>query len=313
MSPKGLWHMEEALRSLLIGLSTSGTMNRWAKKYGLRFGARRFVAGDTIEDAISVVRELAGRGIATTLDHLGEFVSDEEEARASAQVCVETIRGIRAAEADSTLSVKLTQLGLDIRRDLCLENMKMILEAAKEHRVGVNIDMEDYARCQVTLDMYRELRKDYPFLQTVIQAYLYRSGDDVASLAHEGAGIRIVKGAYKEDESVAYPLKSDVDANYVKLLETHLLSEGLTSIATHDERIIEHAKAFIKRHNIPSHAYEFQMLYGIRLDLQQEMVAQGYPLRIYVPYGDDWYGYFMRRLAERPANVAFVLRGVVSA
>ncbi len=304
-------NVEEALRSLLIGLSTSGAMNRWAKKYGLRFGASRFVAGESIDAAISVIRELASKGIAATLDHLGEFVSDEAEARESAKVCVDTIHAIRDAGSDATLSVKLTQLGLDIRRDLCMENMQMILEAAKDANVGVNIDMEDFARCQETLDIYRSLRRDFPFLQTVIQAYLYRSFDDVSALAAEGASIRIVKGAYKEPPEVAYPAKSDVDANYIKLLETHLLSPGLTSIATHDERIIDHAKAFIRRHAVPKSAYEFQMLYGIRTDLQQAIVDEGYPLRVYVPYGDDWYGYFMRRLAERPANVAFVLKGIV--
>ncbi|GMA62300.1 proline dehydrogenase [Alicyclobacillus fastidiosus] len=303
--------MEEALRSFFLQLAQNKAMNSWAKRYGLRFGANRFVAGETIEAAIETVRQLNRSGIAVTLDHLGEFVADESEARASADYCVKTLDAIHAAGADSSLSLKLTQIGLDISKDLCLENMRMILNRASSHDLWVNIDMEDFARCQVTLDIFRELAASYEKVQTVIQSYLYRSLADVEALTEMGASIRLVKGAYKEPESVAYPDKKDVDASYLKMLDVHLPSSGLTSIATHDENIINYAKRAIAEKNIGKHQYEFQMLYGIRTDLQQSLAKEGYSVRIYVPYGDDWYGYFMRRLAERPANVQFVLKGVL--
>ncbi|MFB5190380.1 proline dehydrogenase [Alicyclobacillus fastidiosus] len=303
--------MEEALRSFFLQLAQNKAMNSWAKRYGLRFGANRFVAGETIEAAIETVRQLNQSGIAVTLDHLGEFVADEAEARASADYCVKTLDAIHAAGADSSLSLKLTQIGLDISKDLCLENMRMILNRASSHDLWVNIDMEDFARCQVTLDIFRELAASYQKVQTVIQSYLYRSLEDVETLTEMGASIRLVKGAYKEPESVAYPDKKDVDANYLKMLDVHLPSPGLTSIATHDEQIIDYAKQAIQAKNIGKHQYEFQMLYGIRTDLQQSLAKEGYSVRVYVPYGDDWYGYFMRRLAERPANVQFVLKGVL--
>lgn len=302
--------MEEALRSFFLQLAKNKSMNGWARRYGLRFGANRFVAGETIEDAIDTVKSLNQSGMAVTLDHLGEFVADESEAKASADFCVKTLDAIHEASAESSLSLKLTQIGLDISKDLCIENMRKILETAKAHDLWVNIDMEDFERCEVTLDIFRSLAESYEKLQTVIQAYLYRSVDDVKQLADAGVSIRLVKGAYKEPESVAYPDKADVDANYLKMLDIHLPSPGLTSIATHDEQIVDYAKKFIDKQGISKDKYEFQMLYGIRNNLQQQLVDEGYPVRIYVPYGDDWYGYFMRRLAERPANVSFVLRGV---
>lgn len=304
--------MEEALRSFFLQLAKNKSMNSWAKRYGLKFGANRFVAGETIESAIEAVQAFQSSGMSVTLDHLGEFVADEHDARASADYCVKTLEAIHAASVDASLSLKMTQIGLDISQDLCLDNMRMILDFAAERNLWVNIDMEDFGHCQITLDVFRQLCNQYQKVQTVIQSYLYRSLDDVKELAEAGASIRIVKGAYKEPESVAFPDKADVDANYIKMMEIHLPTPGLTSIATHDERIIDHAKAFIKEHDIPSDRYEFQMLYGIRNNLQESMTKEGYPVRIYVPYGDDWYGYFMRRLAERPANVSFVLRGMLN-
>jgi proline dehydrogenase len=301
--------MEQWMRSVLLSLAKNRAANRWAKRYGLRLGARRFVAGETIDEAIRAVAQLNRQGMAATLDHLGEFVSDEREARQAADACVTALTAIHQAQVDSTLSVKLTQLGLDIDRELCLENMRRILGHARDLGIRVTIDMEDHPRCQATLDLFDILRAEYDNVGTVIQAYLYRSLDDVLRLAADGVHLRIVKGAYKEPPEVAYPEKADVDANYIKLMEAQLLSPGFTAVATHDERIIEHAKRFIAEHGIAHDRYEFQMLYGIRTQLQQQLVREGYPLRLYVPYGNDWYGYFMRRLAERPANVWFVLRG----
>ncbi|MCL6452218.1 MAG: proline dehydrogenase [Alicyclobacillus sp.] len=301
---------EQWMRSALLSLAKNRAANRWAQRYGLRLGAQRFVAGETMESAIACVRDLNRQGLRVTLDHLGEFVADAAEANRLADDCIAALQAIHEAKADASLSVKLTQLGMDIRLDVCMDNMRRILDVAKACNLSVNIDMEDYPRCQQTLDIYRTLRKDYPLLSTVIQAYLYRSLDDVLQLSQEGAALRIVKGAYKEPPEVAFPDKADVDANYLKLVEAQLLGNGYTMIATHDEAIIAHVKSFIASHQIPKDKYEFQMLYGIRSNLQQQLVREGYPVRVYVPYGTDWYGYFMRRLAERPANVGFVLRGM---
>ncbi|WDL98043.1 proline dehydrogenase [Alicyclobacillus sp. ALC3] len=303
--------MEQMMRSVLLSLAKNKSANRLAKRYGLHLGAQRFVAGETIDSAIATVRQLNSDGITATLDHLGEFVSDEREAAESTDFCVRTLDAIAAAGVRATLSVKMTQMGLDIRRDLCTHNMRRILSTAKDFGLRVNIDMEDFSRCQVTLNMFDQLRKDYDNVDTVLQAYLYRSFDDAVRLSREGAHIRVVKGAYKEPPSVAYPDKAEVDANYVKMVESLLLGSGFVAVATHDEQIIEHCKLFIGKHQLSSDKYEFQMLYGIRTDLQHRLVQEGYPLRIYVPYGNDWYGYFMRRLAERPANVGFVLRGMM--
>lgn len=302
--------MEELMRSLLLSMAKSRTANEWAKKYGLRLGAQKFVAGESIESAIQTVRQLNQQGLTATLDHLGEFVADEREANDAADYCIRTLEAIHEAGVQASLSLKLTQVGLDIHRDLCMSNLRRILDCAKERGILVNIDMEDFSHCQVTIDIFDELRRDYDNVQSVIQAYLYRSLEDVVRLGQEGAMLRIVKGAYKEPASVAYPDKRDVDANYIKLIEAQLLSRGFTAIATHDERIIAHAKEFIAKHGIPKDKYEFQMLYGIRTNLQLQLAQEGYPMRVYVPYGNDWYGYFMRRLAERPANVSFVLRGM---
>ncbi|MDQ0189034.1 proline dehydrogenase [Alicyclobacillus cycloheptanicus] len=303
--------MEAAMRSFFLHLAQNRTLSNLAKRYGLRYGAQRFVAGETIDSAIETVRKMNQSGMAVTLDHLGEFVEDERDARASADFCLRTLEAIHNSGVNASLSVKMTQLGLDIREDLCKAHMVEILDYAARHDIWVNIDMEDFSHCQITLDLFREFAASYDKVQTVIQAYLYRSEKDVEELAQMGANIRIVKGAYKEPPTVAYPEKSDVDANYKRLLDIHLPSPGLTSIATHDEQMIDHAKQVIQQHGLSEGQYEFQMLYGIRTDLQEKLVREGYPVRIYVPYGDDWYGYFMRRLAERPANVGFVLRGIL--
>lgn len=302
--------MESLLRSLFLSLAKNQSFNQLAKRYGLRMGAQRFVAGQTIEQAIDTIRTLNREGMAATLDHLGEFVGSEREAMEAAEFNVKTLEAIHRAGVHSSLSVKLTQMGLDINRELCLSNMRRILDKATGYGLLVTIDMENYSHCQVTLDIFHELKKQYDNVGTVIQAYLRTSLEDVIRLGNAGAHLRIVKGAYKESPEVAYADKSEVDSNYVKLMDAQLLSAGFTAIATHDERIIETAKTFIQKHQIPREKYEFQMLYGIRSNLQTALVAQGYPVRVYVPYGDDWYGYFMRRLAERPANVSFVLRGM---
>lgn len=303
--------MEEWLRARLLSVSKNKLANRFAKRYGFRFGASRFVAGETIDDAIAQIRLLNAAGLRATLDHLGEFVVDRNEARAAADHCLQTLDAIAETGVDSHLSLKLTQLGLDIDRDMCLFHLRAILGRAKRYGNFVRIDMEDFSRCQSTLDILDILRAEFTNVGTVIQAYLYRAADDVAALAQKGIPLRIVKGAYKESPDVAFPLKSDVDGNYKKLVQISIEAGNYTAIATHDEAIIQWARDYVERRGVGKERYEFQMLYGIRTALQHELAAAGYTVRVYVPFGTDWFGYFMRRLAERPANVGFVLMHVL--
>lgn len=303
--------MEVLMRNMFQALGKNRSANQWAKKYGLKFGASRFVAGESIEKAINVVRELNKVGRVATLDHLGEFVFTQEEANESASMCIRTLDAIAKAGVNSNLSLKMTSLGLDISKELCMANMRRILDRAKMHGNFVRIDMEDYAHCQITLDIYRELRKDYNNVGLVIQAYLYRTEQDIAELNLDQANLRLVKGAYKESPEVAFPEKQDVDENYKKIIKMHLLNGNYTAVASHDESMIEYTKSVVREHNIPNEQFEFQMLYGICVDLQKRLVEEGYKVRVYVPYGVDWFGYFMRRLAERPANVWFVLKNLL--
>ncbi|NRF91723.1 proline dehydrogenase [Paenibacillus frigoriresistens] len=302
--------MELIMKNMFQSLGKSRTANRLAKKYGLRFGAARFVAGETIQQSIEAVRGLNQDGRVATLDHLGEFVFSEEEALESAAMCIQTLDAIASSGVKSNLSLKMTSLGLDISRELCVNNMKRILDCARQHGNFVRIDMEDYAHCQISLDIYRELRQEYDNVGIVIQAYLFRTMQDIDDLHALGANLRLVKGAYKESPQVAFPEKSAVDENYKKIIQKHLLNGHYTAIASHDEAIIHFTKEFVRSNLISIEQFEFQMLYGICEDLQKQLVKEGYRVRVYVPYGVDWFGYFMRRLAERPANVWFVLKNM---
>ncbi|QQE79074.1 proline dehydrogenase family protein [Alicyclobacillus sp. SO9] len=305
--------MEQALRNMLLFMAKNRTANNLAKKYGLRFGAHRFVAGMSIPDAMSFTKSLNKDGLAVTLDHLGESVFTKEEAAESTNYCLRTLDTIKDEGVNSRLSVKLTQLGLDIDKEFCLDNVRQIAAKAHSYNNFVRIDMEDYDHNEVTLDIFNKVHAEFPeSIGLVIQSYLYKSEADVKTLGQHGVSLRMVKGAYKEPASVAFPEKKDVDDNLVKLMQNHLLSGCFTAMATHDEAIIETMKQFIAQHSIPKEQYEFQMLYGIRTQLQLQLVQQGYPVRVYVPFGNDWYAYFMRRLAERPANVGFVLRSMVN-
>ncbi|QTN00232.1 proline dehydrogenase [Sediminibacillus dalangtanensis] len=302
--------MEQILRNFFLFLSKNKFFTKLAKKYGLRFGAGRFVAGESVENAAKVIKQLNQKGMVVTVDHLGEFIDSEQEARQAADECVEMIEKIAEHHLDSQLSLKMTSMGLDISEALVMENMRKILAAGKQHGVFVTIDMEDYERCQKTIDIFKELKEEYENIGTVIQAYLYRTVGDIEELNAYHPNLRLVKGAYKESPKVAFPDKQDVDENYKKIIKMHLLNGNYTAIATHDDEIIAYTKQLEKEHEIPRDQFEFQMLYGIRVERQEELTAEGYKMRVYVPYGTDWYGYFMRRLAERPANVAFVLKGV---
>ncbi|RSK28474.1 proline dehydrogenase [Bacillus sp. HMF5848] len=302
--------MEQVMRDFFLFLSKNKSMTRVAKQYGLRFGAGRFVAGETIEKAVKVIKDLNDRNLKVTIDYLGEFVDNEEEANYMADNSIEAIRAIGREKLDSQLSLKMTSMGLDISDDVVMKNMRRILKAAKENNVFVTIDMEDFARCQKTLDIFKTLKSEYDNVGTVLQAYLYRVADDIEDLKDYKPNLRLVKGAYKEPANVAFPLKKDVDDNFKKIIKMHLLNGNYTAIATHDDAIIDYTIDFVKENNIPNNLFEFQMLYGIRVERQEELSKAGYTMRVYVPYGTDWYGYFMRRLAERPANVAFIAKSM---
>ncbi|MCM3218118.1 proline dehydrogenase [Niallia taxi] len=300
--------MEVLMRNMFQSLAKNQPANKLAKRYGLRLGAARFVAGESINMAIDAVKKLNKEGKVVTLDHLGEFISTEAEAVESAAMCIQTLDAIAEAKAESNLSLKMTSLGLDINRELCMKNMRNILDRAKSYGNFVRIDMEDYGHCQESINIYKELRQEYDNVGIVLQAYLYRTEADIADLNDLHANLRLVKGAYKESPSVAFPEKKDVDENFKKIIKQHLLNGNYAAVATHDEAMVEYAKSVVEEYGIHKDQFEFQMLYGICEDLQDRLVKEGYKVRIYVPYGIDWFGYFMRRLAERPANVWFIVK-----
>ncbi|HKZ84880.1 MAG TPA: proline dehydrogenase family protein [Anaerolineae bacterium] len=280
-----------------------------------RRAARRFVAGETIDDAIAVIRALNAGGILATVDHLGENVETKADARRATEDYRAILDRIGKEGVKSHASIKLTQLGLDIGADFCRENVACILRKAKEIGTFIRIDMESSDYTGRTLDVHRRLRREYENVGVAIQSYLYRSKDDVAALCQEGANVRLCKGAYQEPPDKAFPHKADVDASYVALARMLLSDEARAqgayiAIATHDPKMIEAAKSYIAEHRVPRDRFEFQMLYGIRRDLLQQLVQQGFTARVYVPYGSEWYPYLMRRLGERPANVWFVLRSL---
>lgn len=303
--------MEKLLRNSFMYLSKNKMLTKLAKKYGLRFGASRFVAGDTIERATKVIKDLNKQGLVVTLDFLGEFIEDEQEAYEMATNSIKAIEAIGNNDLQSQLSLKLTSMGLDISDEVVMKNMRRIMTVAKQQNVFVTIDMEDYSRCQRTIDIFKELKKEFNNIGTVLQAYLYRTVKDIEKLNEFSPNLRLVKGAYKESPKVAFPEKKDVDENYKKIIKMHLLNGNFTAVATHDDAMIDYTKKLVKERHIPKDQFEFQMLYGIRPEKQLELIKEGYSMRVYVPYGTDWYGYFMRRLAERPANVAFVLKGIM--
>lgn len=272
---------------------------------------QRFVAGEEIRDAVAAIRQLNSKAITATFDHLGESISKEEATREEVREYQRLIEAIKQHSLNSNVSVKLTQLGLDIDSEICYENTRAIVAAAASENNFVRIDMEDSTKTDATLEIFRRLRAEFENVGIVVQSYLYRTEKDIEALLKIGARIRLCKGAYKEPESVAFANKADVDKNYVKLMQMLLPSGIYHGIATHDPNMIEATKQFAKETGITSDRYEFQMLYGVRRDLQESLVKEGYRMRVYVPYGKFWYPYFMRRLAERPANVWFVLKNMM--
>ena len=276
----------------------------------------RFVAGMTVEEVLQAAESIQGQGIASTLDSLGENVTTPEEARRSADIYHRLLDAIEARRLNANVSVKLTQMGMDL--DPEHELARSIVSDLVDHAVAagtfVRVDMEGAEYTQATIDLVRALHakpENRGHVGIVIQAYLFRSAKDIATLTAEGIRIRLCKGAYKEPAEVAFPLKADVDANFVKLTRSLLDTDIYHGIATHDEAMVAAAKEYVRTKNIDRHRFEFQMLYGVRRDLQRALVAEGYNVRVYVPFGAEWYPYFMRRLAERPANVLFLARNML--
>ena len=301
------------LRKTFLYLSEQKTLREFAVKNPLaRRFASRFVAGETLDTAVAAVRELNGRGISASLDVLGESVTAVEEARSSAAMVVETQQRIAAERLDCNVSVKLSQMGLDLDSGLCVENMRRILERGRDLGMFVRIDMESSAHTQRTLEMFE--REFLPVhgdrVGIVLQSYLRRTSADVDRLIGTRARVRLCKGAYDEPAAVAFPAKADVDRSYADLMERLLERGNYPAVATHDPALIARARQFVAAKGIASDRFEFQMLYGVRRDLQEELQRAGYRVRVYVPFGTHWYPYFMRRLAERPANIAFILGNV---
>ena len=302
------------MRQGLLWLSEQQKVFNFVRKNGLaRKFASRFVAGETVEEAVRAARELGRRGITPSLDLLGESVQVEAEAVAARNQYLVMLDRMAAQGVEVNVSVKLTQMGLDIDEDLCYVNTASILDKARELRGFVRLDMESSEYTQRTLDFFtKRLFGTYgSHCGVVIQSALRRSEKDIDNLIAMKARVRLCKGAYLEPPAVAFPDKADVDRNYVTLMERLLLQGNYPGVATHDESIIRHARQFARRQNIPADRFEFQMLYGVRRDLQTRLRQTGYNMRVYIPFGTQWYPYLMRRLAERPANIAFILGNLV--
>jgi proline dehydrogenase len=307
--------IDQASKAFFHLLAGSSILKHLASRYGMRKPdsfARRFIAGERIEEAIAAVRAIEATGMTHTLDHLGESVATMAEADAATRAYLGVLDKIVASGIGRNVSLKLTQLGLTIDRATCVDNLRRILDACVAHDFFVRIDMEDSPFTSITLDIFETMwQQGYRNVGTVLQSYLRRSMDDARRLNALGARVRLVKGAYKEPRTVAYQKKTDVDAAFVEITRL-LLTEGTyPAIATHDPVMIEETRRFAAEREIASDRYEFQMLYGIRRDLQTRLTKDRYRVRVYVPFGREWFPYFMRRLGERPANIGFVIRGIV--
>jgi proline dehydrogenase len=308
--------LDATSKAVFHGLAQISTLQRLASKYGMAPGggfARRFIAGETIEEAVAAVQPLRSQNLLLTLDYLGESVSSAAAAAAAAADYVRIIGTIVASGIERNISLKLTQLGLDVDRATAVDNMRRILEPADAHSFFVRIDMENSPYTDATLGIFETLwQQGHRNIGTVIQSYLKRSDADIRRLNALGSRVRLVKGAYKEPKDVAYQKKSEVDASFVELMRLLLDQGTYPAIATHDPEMIDATKAYARSKGYANDRFEFQMLYGIRRDLQTALVKEGYRMRVYVPFGKQWYPYFMRRLGERPANVAFVLKGILN-
>ncbi|HEX6128674.1 MAG TPA: proline dehydrogenase family protein [Candidatus Limnocylindria bacterium] len=299
------------LRILFVWLSHQRWMARLAMGLPLvRNLARRFVPGTTLDEAVPVVRSLNERGAMATIDVLGESVTDRQTAERAAAAYVATLDRIAAEGLDSNVSLKLTQMGLDLGVETCLEVLRPVVEAGKRHGIFVRVDMEGSAYTDQTLEVVRRLRADGYDVGAVLQSYLHRSRADAAALAAEGCRVRICKGAYAEPESIAYHDRAEINRSFVDCMVILLEADAYPAAATHDPEMIAAVQAAAEERGIGKDRYEFQLLYGIGRDIQERVLAEGHRLRVYVPYGSQWWAYYMRRMAERPANVMFFLRGL---
>jgi proline dehydrogenase len=304
-----------APRAVMIAMSRSALLKQLASRYGMATPesfARRFIAGETIEEAIAAARTLQARGLHLTLDYLGESVRSMDEATTATRTYLALIGTIVTSGIERNLSLKLTQLGLDVDRATCVDNLRRILDPATQHGFFVRIDMENSAYTQATLDVFETLwQQEYRNIGVVLQSCLHRSVQDAERMNTLGARVRLVKGAYKEPPSVAYQHKAEVDDAYLRLMRTLLTRGTYPAIATHDERILNETCRYAAQQNIAADRYEFQLLYGIRRDLQMSLTSKNHRVRVYVPFGREWFPYFMRRLGERPANIGFVVRTIL--
>lgn len=299
-------------REVVLGLGGNSMVEGVVKRYGMQMGAARFVAGDTLPEAIERIRAINGHGVKVTLDHLGESVRTTSEAVDAKESYLAMLDAIHQAGVDANVSLKLTQMGLALDHALGQQHLQEIVARAAEYNNFVRIDMEDTPYTDATLRLLEEAYGAYPgHVGVVLQAYLYRTMEDLKKLSDPPKNFRIVKGAYREPVSVAFPAKSDVDENYVRLVEESLRLGNYTCIATHDEQIIGRVLKFIHDQGIERDRFEFQMLYGIRFPLLESLAKEGYRTRVYVPYGEDWYAYYVRRIAERPANMLFFARALL--
>jgi proline dehydrogenase len=305
--------VERSLRRGILAAADSPRVRRFVRRYGMRLGAARFVAGETLDDAVPVLRALNERGLLANTTLLGEGVRDRAEAEGVAAAYERILERLAAEGLQVNVALKLTHLGLELAEDVAYDNVARVVARAAELGNFVRIDMEHSAFVDPTLRIYRRLREDgLENVGTVLQSYLYRTEDDLRALLPLRPNLRLVKGAYLEPASIAYPRKADVDAAYRRLLELALSGGGYTAVATHDDALIEHAVSLAGREQGGRDRFELQMLFGVRPQLQSQLVARGYKVRVATPYGPDWYPYLMRRLAERPANVLFFLRSLVS-
>jgi len=297
------------LKAILLYLSRQKGIRDFMMNFGVtRRVVDRFVSGEELEDGLNTVKKVNSEGAIATLDHLGEEVSEPSEAIAATEVYLNALDQIKDNGVDTNVSVKPTQVGLKIDMKLCEQNFAKIIERAKKHDNFVRMDMEGSDCTQDIFEVFKTLRKKYDNVGIVVQSYLYRTERDVGEVLKLGGRIRLCKGAYKEPKEIAFPKRQQVDENFVKLMEKMLKSGVYHGIATHDEKLIEKTKQFAQKNNIPKDRFEFQLLYGIRSELGRKLINEGYNVRIYIPFGREWYPYFMRRLAERPANLFFFLK-----
>ncbi len=307
--------LDSAAKIFFYLIAHSQTLKKLASRYGMRKPssfARRFIAGESAEEAIGAARGVAALGMTTTLDLLGESVTSLDKADAATRDYLAVIDAIIASGVERNISLKLTQLGLDVDKAIAIDNFRKILERAEPEGFFVRIDMENSPYIEVTMEIFEMLwRHGARQIGVVLQSALYRSEADLQTVNALGGRVRLVKGAYKEPKAVAYQKKADVDAAYARMLKT-LLTEGhYPAIATHDPKMIALTRQVAREHNVAADRFEFQMLYGVRRDLQAMLVREGYRVRVYIPFGREWFPYFMRRLGERPANVMFVVRGIL--